>query len=126
DRAEALERLEGALGEYYASGIKTNVGLFRRILATEDFRSGNFYTRWLDDFLRDERKRAGEMANAHAAAGGSGEGTSPTEDAPLSAAACWHMSRDAASGSSGASGGKPSNGVSAKESQWKIEGRLEQ
>jgi acetyl-CoA carboxylase biotin carboxylase subunit len=126
DRAEALARLEGALGEYYASGIKTNVGLFRRILATEDFRNGNFYTRWLDDFLRDEKKRAGEKAHSQAGTVTSEEAASPAEDAALLAAAFWHMSRDAVLGASGASGGKSSNGVAAKESQWKIEGRLEQ
>jgi acetyl-CoA carboxylase biotin carboxylase subunit len=126
DRAEALARLEGALGEYYASGIKTNVGLFRRILATEDFRSGNFYTRWLDDFLRDEKKHVSAKVDAQAAAVGSVEVASLAEDAAALAVAVWHMSRDAASGASGASGGKSSNGVSAKESQWKIEGRLEQ
>jgi acetyl-CoA carboxylase biotin carboxylase subunit len=126
DRAEALARLEGALGEYYASGIRTNVGLFRRILATEDFRSGNFYTRWLDDFLRDEKKRAGEKAHSQAGTVTSEEAASPAEDAALLAAAFWHMSRDAVLGASGASGAKPSNGLVAKESQWKIEGRLEQ
>src|SRR5271163_711369 len=50
DRAEAIARLRGALDEYYASGIKTNVSLFRRILATQDFQNGQIYTRWLDDF----------------------------------------------------------------------------
>jgi len=120
DRAEALARLEGALGEYYASGIKTNVGLFRRILATEDFRSGNFYTRWLDDFLRDEKKHVSAKVDAQAAAVGSVEVASLAEDAAALAVAAWHMSRE------GASAAKPSNGVAAKESQWKIEGRLEQ
>src|SRR6202044_1161674 len=50
-REEALARLGRALEEYYASGIKTNVSLFRRILASSDFREGAIYTRWLDDFL---------------------------------------------------------------------------
>ena len=56
DRAEAIARLQRALEEYYATGIKTNVSLFRRILATRDFRNGDIYTRWLDDFLRDGLK----------------------------------------------------------------------
>ena len=39
DREEAMARMNRALGEYYASGIKTNVSLFRRILASRDFKS---------------------------------------------------------------------------------------
>jgi acetyl-CoA carboxylase biotin carboxylase subunit len=51
DRAEAIARMKRALREYYASGIKTNVALFHRILASRDFGTGAIYTRWLDDFL---------------------------------------------------------------------------
>ena len=115
DRAESLARLERALGEYYASGIKTNVGLFRRILATEDFRKGEFYTRWLDDFLGEEQKSSGGKASAKAS-----ENPSPAEEAVVLAAAFWHMSR------SGAQGVKSTNGTGERESQWKLEGRLEQ
>ncbi|MGA9247958.1 MAG: acetyl-CoA carboxylase biotin carboxylase subunit, partial [Candidatus Acidiferrales bacterium] len=44
DRPEAIARMKRALGEYYASGIKTNVSLFRRILSSDDFQSGAIYT----------------------------------------------------------------------------------
>jgi acetyl-CoA carboxylase biotin carboxylase subunit len=115
DRAESMARLEGALGEYYASGIKTNIGLFRRILATKDFRAGEFYTRWLDDFLRDEQKHAGEKAKTQKAESGS-----PAEVAAVLAVAFWHMSRDSANGA------KSTDGLAPKESQWKLEGRMEQ
>ena len=54
DRREAIARMGRALEEYYASGIKTNVSLFRRILASADFQKGAIYTRWLDDFLSAE------------------------------------------------------------------------
>src|ERR1700690_1110460 len=37
DRPEAIARLRRALDEYYASGIETNVSLFRRILESRDF-----------------------------------------------------------------------------------------
>ena len=40
DRTEAIARLTRALAEHYATGIRTNVGLFRRILATRDFQNG--------------------------------------------------------------------------------------
>src|SRR5580692_10843350 len=54
NREESLARMGRALQEYYASGIKTNVPLFRRILASPDFQKGAIYTRWLDDFLSAE------------------------------------------------------------------------
>ncbi|HKV49274.1 MAG TPA: acetyl-CoA carboxylase biotin carboxylase subunit [Candidatus Acidoferrales bacterium] len=51
DRSEAIARLRGAIAETSASGIKTNLGLFAKILKTDDFTCGEIYTRWLDDFL---------------------------------------------------------------------------
>src|SRR6185437_12874473 len=51
DRSEAIARLRGAVAETRASGIKTNLGLFAKILTTGDFIRGDIYTRWLDDFL---------------------------------------------------------------------------
>ena len=52
-RAEAIARLQRALLEFYASGIKTNAGLFRRILATSDFQASDIYTSWLEMCIRD-------------------------------------------------------------------------
>jgi len=107
DRGEAMARLERALGEYYASGIKTNIALFRRILAARDFRAGEIYTRWLDDFL-SQPATEGPVATAN------------EEDAAAIAVALWHISHKGDSGRNGAS-------VSARqESLWKREGRLEQ
>src|ERR1700730_8438772 len=60
DRDEALARLRRALDEYCASGIKTNVSLFRRIFASRDFQTGAIYTSWLDDFLRGEKQNGRE------------------------------------------------------------------
>jgi len=51
DRSEAIARLRGAVAETRASGLKTNLGLFAKILTTDDFIRGDIYTRWLDDFL---------------------------------------------------------------------------
>ena len=107
DRGEAVARLERALGEYYASGIKTNTALFRRILAARDFQTGEIYTRWLDDFLTQPPKD---------------EKTAPAyeEDAAAIAVALCHISHKENSARNGGS-------VSARqESQWKREGRLEQ
>ena len=51
DRAQAIARLRRALGELFIGGIKTNLSLFRRILADEDFRSGKIDTGYLDRVL---------------------------------------------------------------------------
>jgi acetyl-CoA carboxylase biotin carboxylase subunit len=110
DRAEAMARMERALGEYYASGIKTNVSLFRRILASKDFQAGAIYTRWLDDFLRTLPEKADEAA---------GEG-SQAEEAALIAAALWHFSHN------GTVNGNSAPSHEAHESRWKAEGRREQ
>jgi acetyl-CoA carboxylase biotin carboxylase subunit len=111
DRAEAIARLVRALDEYYASGIKTNVALLRRILAAPDFQSGDIYTRWLDDFLcrpAPGLQAAGEVALPH------------VEDAAILAVALWHISRN------GASGGRPTAETGVSESRWKLEGRRDQ
>jgi len=104
DRTEAIERLERALGEYYATGIKTNVGLFRRILSDSDFRSGKISTHWLDEFLRRPQLRpAVDPA---------------VREAALLAAALWHMSKSTNSMHAAAA---PIVG-----SPWKAEARREQ
>ena len=48
DRAEALERLRAALGDYRVEGVRTTLPLFRRIVASEAFRSGGVTTRFLE------------------------------------------------------------------------------
>ncbi len=54
DRSQAVSRLVRALEELFVAGIKTNVGLFRRILADQDFRSGKIDTGYLDRLLASE------------------------------------------------------------------------
>jgi acetyl-CoA carboxylase, biotin carboxylase subunit len=114
DRPEAIARVRRALGEYYASGIKTNVSLFRRILASHDFESGAIYTRWLDDFLQ----------RAPAPADATPEGESPAETsatkAVLVAALLWHRSH-----AGHANTAAPATPAHA-ESRWKAESRREQ
>ncbi len=51
DRRQAIARLTRALPEYFVAGIKTNLGLFRRILADGDFQSGKIDTGYLDRLL---------------------------------------------------------------------------
>ena len=106
-RAEAIARLDRALLELRASGIKTNAVLLLSILRDSQFRSGEIYTRWLDErlpLLVGERK--------------SSERDVVTEDAAIVAALLHFVSRrDEA----------PANhDASQTESRWKRQSRLEQ
>jgi len=51
DRAMAIARMERALDEYFIGGIKTNLGLFRRILQDPDFIAARIDTGFLDRLL---------------------------------------------------------------------------
>jgi acetyl-CoA carboxylase biotin carboxylase subunit len=51
DRPQAIARLVRALDEYFVGGIKTNISLFRRILADPDFQAGRLDTGYLDRLL---------------------------------------------------------------------------
>jgi acetyl-CoA carboxylase, biotin carboxylase subunit len=108
DRTEALARMRRALEEYYASGIKTNVSLFRRILASSDFRTGAIYTRWLDDFLSGEP--APEIRND--------EEESRAEEAAAIAAFLSHSAHTG--------GPNASETHAITKSRWKTESRREQ
>jgi acetyl-CoA carboxylase biotin carboxylase subunit len=67
DRREASRRLARAFGEYFVGGIKTNLSLFRRILADPDFQAGNLDTGYLDRLLR-ARPQAPEQPATEVAA----------------------------------------------------------
>jgi acetyl-CoA carboxylase biotin carboxylase subunit len=108
DREEALARMGRALAEYRASGIKTNVSLFRRILASSDFQTGAIYTRWLDDFL--SAAPVTEIRNV--------EEESQAEQAAAIAAFLWHLSQTG--------GANASQTRTIAESRWRTEGRREQ
>src|SRR3984957_16063096 len=51
DRSQTISRLRRALEELFVAGIKTNVGLFRRILGDEDFQAGKIDTGYLERLL---------------------------------------------------------------------------
>ncbi len=114
NRAEAVHRLRRALDEYYASGIKTNLALFRRILASRDFQNGDMYTRWLDDFLLSSRKES--VAND----GASSRSAKNTASAAILAAALWQAARH------GAQDAVTTQINKVSDSRWKGEGRREQ
>ncbi len=110
-REEAIARMRRALDEYYVSGIKTNIALFRRILCEPDFVSAKLHTRWLDELL------ASGDARLKAAATNAAEGAAPSaEDAAVLAAVLYHVSGNGAAGAENAP---------AVESKWKTAGREE-
>jgi acetyl-CoA carboxylase, biotin carboxylase subunit len=71
-RDAAIDRMLRALEEYVIGGIKTNIGLFRRILTDEDFRAARIDTGYLERLLADgaamEQKTVPEDVAAVAAA----------------------------------------------------------
>src|SRR6266705_2230653 len=110
-REETIARLRRALEEYAITGIKTNAGLFRRILSEPDFLRGEIHTRWLDELLRRPRSAA-SLAN------GQDQDTGALDAAAI-AAAIWHATQ-----SSAASFVTPP--ADAGPSLWKLEGRRQQ
>lgn len=111
NREEAIARLRRALAELYATGIKTNLGLFQRILATRDFQKGDIYTRWLDDFLSQSQKSSMAVSDDM-------EAISHERDAATIAAWLWQAAR-------GTNSSDKNPSPSPAESHWKLEGRLE-
>jgi acetyl-CoA carboxylase, biotin carboxylase subunit len=97
--------LARALDEYYAGGIKTNVGLFRRILREPEFREGAIHTGWLDEFLK--RRVKGHPKDSR------------SEEAAIIAAALRTLKANA-------SGATSSTGTAAREESWKAAARREQ
>jgi acetyl-CoA carboxylase biotin carboxylase subunit len=47
-RAEAIDRMARALGEYRVGGIKTNLAFHRRVMRNEDFRRGKYDTSFIE------------------------------------------------------------------------------
>ena len=109
-REETIARLRRALEEYTLTGIKTNAGLFRRILAEPDFLRGEIHTKWLDELLRRPRSASSSVID--------GTQESSAADAAAIAAALWQTNqwdRHSCLSASTADPGQPS--------RWKLEGR---
>ena len=94
DRQQAISRLVRALPEYFVAGIKTNLGLFRRILADADFCSGKVDTGYLERLPRvetgEDRKETASIAAIGAAVFAvlDSKGTASNNDASQ-AASSW-------------------------------------
>src|SRR5580692_569251 len=111
-REETIARLRRALEEYTVTGIKTNAGLFLRILSDSDFLRGEIHTKWLDELLR--------RPNAATADSNADETGSAVSKAAAIAAALWHLNQPEKSA------GLSSGGQNASPSRWKQEGRRQQ
>jgi acetyl-CoA carboxylase, biotin carboxylase subunit len=55
NRTEAIAKMERALGQFVVQGIDTSIPLHRAIMANEDFRSGNFDTKFMELFLTSSK-----------------------------------------------------------------------
>jgi acetyl-CoA carboxylase, biotin carboxylase subunit len=103
-REETIARLRRALDEYTVTGIKTNAGLFRRILTEPDFLRGEIHTKWLDQLLTRKKHLAPQESGA--------------AEAAAIAAALWQYSQ------SQKNSAPPS--AQAPSSRWKQEARRDQ
>lgn len=112
-REETVARLRRALEEYTIAGIKTNAGLFRRILAEPEFVRAEIHTKWLDELLHRTPTAASGSTIAPR--------TNRAADAAAIAAALWRFN-----GPAGESSSAPAASAADKPSRWKLEGRHEQ
>ncbi len=112
-REETIARLRRALEEYTVTGIKTNAGLFRRILAEPHFLRGEIHTKWLDELLQRPSSAAHSSQEDPK--------TARTADAAAIAATLW-QAQQPDKHSSRSSGSRDSS----PPSRWKQEGRRQQ
>ncbi len=112
-REETIARLRRALEEYTITGIKTNAGLFRRILAEPDFLRAEIHTKWLDELLQRSSSDAHTLPDDPKA--------SRAADAAAIAAALWQASQSEKSASDSSRGQ-----YASQPSRWKQEGRRQQ
>jgi len=113
-REETIARLRRALEEYTITGIKTNAGLFRRILVEPDFLRGEIHTKWLDELLQRQPSTVAASTNQSVNA-------DRAADAASIAAALWQANQ-----SDKPSGPSASVQESSQPSRWKQEGRRQQ
>ena len=112
-REETIARLRRALGEYAITGIRTNAGLFRRILEEPEFLRGEIHTRWLDELLR-------KLPAASSGTDAEDEvNSNKAREAAAIAAAVWQSRQNMPQPSAASSGRE-------EPSRWTTEGRREQ
>ncbi len=57
-REEAITKMERALEEYYVEGIKTTIPFHRQLMRHQDFRDGNFTTKFMESFEMEPEKES--------------------------------------------------------------------
>jgi acetyl-CoA carboxylase biotin carboxylase subunit len=105
-REETIARLRRALDEYTITGIRTNIGLFRRILTEPEFLRGEIHTKWLDELLGRPKPVDLDMREG-------------TKDAAMIAAAVYLATQAGSAAAAPAESGQ-------QASPWKMAGRREQ
>ncbi len=55
DREEAMNKMQRALSQFVVQGIHTTIPLHQRIFADEEFRAGQFNTKFMERFLERQR-----------------------------------------------------------------------
>ncbi|MGE0561345.1 MAG: acetyl-CoA carboxylase biotin carboxylase subunit [Flavobacteriales bacterium] len=53
-REEAIKKMERALSEYIIEGVKSTIPFHQQLMQNEDFRSGNFTTKFMETFKLNE------------------------------------------------------------------------
>src|ERR1700712_2331836 len=56
DREEAMNKMQRALSQFVVEGIHTTIPLHQKIFADEEFRSGNFDTKFMERFLDRQKE----------------------------------------------------------------------
>ncbi len=56
DRVEAMDKMQRALGQFVIQGIHTTIPLHQKIFADEEFRAGQFDTKFMERFLERQRE----------------------------------------------------------------------
>ena len=49
-REEAISKMERALEEFIIEGVKTTIPFHQALMKNENFRSGNYTTKFMEDF----------------------------------------------------------------------------
>ena len=106
-RQMAVARMQRALGEYFIGGIRSNLSLFRRILADERFRAAQIDTGYLDRLLTERENTTSQL--------------SPQSEQMAALAAALYASRAAG----GRCDDRPSSSDADQQSAWKRAGREE-
>jgi acetyl-CoA carboxylase biotin carboxylase subunit len=124
-RMEAINRMRRILGDIFIGGIKTNIGLFRRVLLDPEFQAGNFNTGFLDRLLADHKPpdEAARRSIPIAAISAALFAQAPNQGAP-------EQRSNGANGANGANGGNgraPASNAQPKHvlSNWKKRARQE-